>query len=46
MRHVLHRMPYDGKDTEVVTLPDPLLVGSASEVFEDDDRSGPLFPTV
>jgi hypothetical protein len=46
MRHVLHRMPYADKDTEVVTVPDPLLVGSASEVFEDDDRAGPLFPTV
>jgi polyphosphate kinase 2 len=34
------------KDPEVVTVPDPLLVGSASEVFEDEDRSGPLFPTV
>jgi polyphosphate kinase 2 len=46
MRHVLHRMPYEGKDPEVVTAPDPLLVGSASEVFEDEDGSGPLFPTV
>ena len=46
MRHVLHQMPYTGKDTEVVTVPDPLLVGSASEVFEDGDGSGPLFPTV
>ncbi len=46
MRHVLHRMPYEDKDPEVVTAPDPLLVGSASEVFEDEDRSGPLFPTV
>jgi polyphosphate kinase 2 len=46
MRHVLHRMPYADKDPEVVTVPDPLLVGSASEVFEDEDRSGPLFPTV
>ena len=29
-----------------MTVPDPLLVGSAGEVVEDDDRSGPLFATV
>ncbi len=46
MRHVLHEMPYHDKDLEVVTAPDPLLVGSASEVFEDEDGFGPLFPTV
>jgi polyphosphate kinase 2 len=46
MRHVLHQVPYTGKDPEVVTSPDPLLVGSASEVFEEDDPAGPLFPTV
>src|SRR5918997_762231 len=33
MRYVLNRMPYDDKDLEVVTVPDPLLVGSASEGF-------------
>jgi hypothetical protein len=44
MRHVLYQMPYEGKDPEVVTVPDPLLVGSASEVFEDGDPVGPALP--
>ena len=35
MRHVLDRLDYDEKDTEVVGVPDPLIVGSAADVLED-----------
>ncbi|WP_040493340.1 polyphosphate kinase 2 [Ilumatobacter nonamiensis] len=28
MRHVLHSLPYEGKDTEIVHPPDPMIVGS------------------
>ena len=34
MRHVLHRSDYEGKDPEVVGVPDPLVVGRASDVYE------------
>src|ERR1700753_2762807 len=30
MRHVLHRFPYDGKDTEIAQTPDPQILGSAA----------------
>jgi hypothetical protein len=44
MRFLLHAMPYTDKDEAVVGTPDPRLVGSASEVFEDEEKVGPLFP--
>jgi polyphosphate kinase 2 len=34
MRFVLHRTDYDGKDVHVVGVPDPLIVGRASDVYE------------
>jgi hypothetical protein len=36
MRHVLGRLGYDGKDPAVVGVPDPLIVGSAADVLEDE----------
>jgi hypothetical protein len=36
MRHVLHRLDYEGKNPDVVCVPDPLLVGLAADVLEDD----------
>jgi hypothetical protein len=33
---VLHRLDYDGKDLDVVGVPDPRIVGSAADVLEDD----------
>src|SRR4051794_3835970 len=36
MRHVLHRLDYEGKDPGVVGVPDPRIVGSAAEVLEDE----------
>jgi polyphosphate kinase 2 (PPK2 family) len=36
MRHLLSRLDYEGKDPEVVGVPDPLIVGSAADVLEED----------
>jgi polyphosphate kinase 2 len=44
MRHLLSRFPYDNMDPEVVGTPDPLLVGPASQLFEDDERPTRQFP--
>jgi polyphosphate kinase 2 (PPK2 family) len=41
MRHVLSRLDYDGKDADAVGTPDPLIVGSAADVL-DDDAAVPL----
>jgi polyphosphate kinase len=46
MRHVLHRFDYSDKDHEVATAPDPLIVGPASQVLDDDGTSATLFPTL
>ncbi|HEU4421089.1 MAG TPA: polyphosphate kinase 2 [Pilimelia sp.] len=44
MRHLLSQLDYDNKDTELVGTPDPLLVGRASQLFEDDEQSIRQFP--
>jgi hypothetical protein len=44
MRYVLNRFPYANKDVEMVGQPDELLVGAASDLFEDDERPGRQFP--
>ncbi|MEU7747789.1 polyphosphate kinase 2 [Nonomuraea sp. NPDC049158] len=36
MRHVLSRFDYDNKDHEVVGTPDPLIVRSASDIYDED----------
>ncbi len=48
MRYVLWLLPYDGKDEQVVGLPDPLVVGigPAAPVFEHGEGDGRLFPTL
>ncbi len=38
MRYLLGRFGYDDKDAEVVGTPDPRVVGSAAQLFEDDER--------
>jgi polyphosphate kinase 2 len=38
MRFVLHRTDYEGKDAEVVGVPDPMVVGRASDVYELGER--------
>jgi polyphosphate kinase 2 len=42
MRHLLSRFTYDGKDSEVVGQPDPLIVGRASQLFEEGEQPGVL----
>lgn len=36
MRFVLNSLPYDGKDETVVGLPDPLILSSGDDIFQDD----------
>src|SRR5256884_3088368 len=38
MRYVLRIFEYENRDDEVVGKPDPLLIGPASRLFEDDER--------
>jgi polyphosphate kinase len=44
MRYVLSRFEYGDKDAEVVGRLDPLLVGRASQLFEDDEVPIRQFP--
>jgi polyphosphate kinase 2 len=39
MKHVLHTIPYVGKDTDVVSAPDPLIVGSAQAIYERGEKN-------
>ena len=40
MRNVLSAVDYDGRDPDVVGVPDPLIVGPASSVFEIEEHAG------
>jgi polyphosphate kinase 2 len=44
MRHLLNQFDYDKKDVALIGTPDPLIVGPASQVFEDDERPDHQFP--
>ncbi|MEU4624176.1 polyphosphate kinase 2 [Actinoplanes sp. NPDC023801] len=44
MRHVLNRFKYDGKDEDIVGVPDPEIVGPASLVVESPNDSPQVFP--
>ena len=46
LRHVLASLDYDGKDTDVVGTPDPLIIGPASDVYEADERGDRPFPAL
>ena len=46
LRYVLHHLDYTDKDVEVVGVPDPLIVGPASAVFEHGEQPDRLFPTL
>lgn len=37
MRRLLSQLDYANKDTDLVATPDPLLVGRASQLFEDHE---------
>jgi polyphosphate kinase 2 len=44
MRHVLSRLDYTGKDPAVIGTADPLIVGAAADVLEDDAVATPPSP--
>ena len=44
LRHVLHTLDYTDKDVDLVGMPDPLIVGPASTVFEKGESTTRLFP--
>lgn len=41
MRYILHKVNYEGKDTERIGIVDPLLVGRAQVVFEQGEHLNP-----
>jgi polyphosphate kinase len=44
MRHVLTRFAYEGKDAEVVAVPDPMIVGPAATLLEQGEGTAQRFP--
>ncbi len=46
MRVLLCAFDYPSKDLDVVGRPDPLIVGPASKMYEDDENPDKLFPTL
>jgi polyphosphate kinase 2 len=46
MRHVLASFDYDGKDSQVVGTPDPLIIGRGKDLFEQGEHTGEVFPTL
>jgi polyphosphate kinase 2 len=44
MRHVLSLFPYEDKNDDVVSAPDPLIVGPASDVYEQGEHTDRQFP--
>ena len=46
MRVVLSQLDYPQKDHEVVGTPDPLIVGPAARVHEDDEDPARFFPPI
>jgi hypothetical protein len=39
MRHVLHAIPYENKNLEVACPPDALIVGDASDIYEEGEHT-------
>ena len=39
LRHILDRLPYPNKNTSIEIAPDPLIVGSAAEIYEEGEHS-------
>ena len=44
IKHILHTIPYAGKDTDVVTAPDSHIVGSAKAIYEHGENPHPHAP--
>jgi polyphosphate kinase len=38
IKYILHSVPYEGKDTDIVTPPDPHIVGSAKAIYEHGEH--------
>jgi polyphosphate kinase 2 len=45
IRHVLHRFDYQDKNADLVGVPDPLIVGPASRLFEEGEAEARLLTT-
>jgi polyphosphate kinase 2 len=39
IKHVLYTIPYAGKDTDVVTAPDPHIIGTAKAIYEQGENT-------
>ena len=39
MRHLLHAIPYENKDEKIACAPDPLIVGSAADIYEEGEHA-------
>jgi hypothetical protein len=39
IKHILHTIPYAGKDADVVNAPDPHIIGSAKSIYEHGENS-------
>jgi len=39
IKHILYTIPYAGKDEDVVTAPDPHIIGSAKAIYEQGENS-------
>ncbi|MGD0619029.1 MAG: polyphosphate kinase 2 [Bryobacteraceae bacterium] len=39
IKHILHTIPYSGKDTDVVNAPDPHIIGSAKAIYEHGENT-------
>ena len=46
LRHVLHTLPYTGKNVDRVGETDTLIVGPASSVYEAGENTGRMFPVL
>jgi polyphosphate kinase 2 len=44
IKHILHTIPYAGKDKDIVTPPDPHVVGSAKAIYELGENPHPHAP--
>jgi polyphosphate kinase 2 len=44
IKHILHTIPYTGKDQDVVTAPDSHIVGSAKAIYEHGENPHPHAP--
>jgi polyphosphate kinase 2 len=44
IKHILHTIPYAGKDKDVVAAPDPHIVGSAKAIYEHGENPHPHSP--